>query len=274
LQAYRLPEKTRPYVKFVPVAYNEEQKKGHICLILRPLLDYNQIMRELLAIPESAKNIHQKINVILGRLLALDISSPLLPSFTLPLSEMLEQFEEYQRLVVSASAYRLSCAKGCHQCCNHWVDNVYSFEAEIIADNLRRFCPAELPAILERFESDEREFEKITQRVSGGSIDPSELALIEFYRLNRPCAILDDHGRCRVYPHRPMMCRIYLCFSDPEGCDPKSPHHGSALTYLLDLEEEADESLDKLDKRFRKFERNTGLRSLLAQTLREVRTGG
>lgn len=227
-----------------------------------------------MCIPDSALEIHSEITSALEKLLALDCSTPLAPRFRSLLADVRQAFERYQRAVVLASRYRLRCQKGCCHCCNHWVDNVHSFEAELIAEHLRRVCPADIPTISDRLASDELEFASIRQRLTrgpttDGTAAPLDLAFERFYRLGRPCALLDASGSCRVYSIRPMMCRIYISFSDPEWCHASNPHHDQVLTYLLDLEEEADQALDRLGRRFQRFGNDTSLRSLLAKSLRQ-----
>ncbi len=88
-----------------------------------------------------------------------------------------ELLEELHRLVDEAAAQvaarhgnRLRCGHGCAECC---VDDISVFEVE--ADRIRRHC-ADL--------------------LRGGSP-----------HADGACALLDDEGGCRVYEHRPYVCR-------------------------------------------------------------------
>lgn len=88
-----------------------------------------------------------------------------------------ELLEELHRLVDEAAAQvaaghgdRLRCGRGCSDCC---VDDISVFEVE--ADRIRARC-AEL--------------------LAAGSPRPAGA-----------CAFLDEAGACRVYEHRPYVCR-------------------------------------------------------------------
>jgi hypothetical protein len=88
-----------------------------------------------------------------------------------------ELLEELHRLVDEAAdevaarhGDRLRCGHGCADCC---VDDISVFEVE--ADRIRRHC-ADL--------------------LRGGSP-----------HADGACAFLDDDGGCRVYEHRPYVCR-------------------------------------------------------------------
>lgn len=67
-------------------------------------------------------------------------------------------------------ADRLQCRRGCHHCC---VDDLTVFEVE--AERIRRY---------------------------GGEV-------LQGHSPHPPgaCAFLDDDGACRIYPHRPYVCR-------------------------------------------------------------------
>ncbi len=67
-------------------------------------------------------------------------------------------------------AARLRCGRGCSSCC---VDGLSVFEVE--AENIRRHHSDLLTACRPHPEG--------------------------------ACAFLDDHGACRIYPHRPYVCR-------------------------------------------------------------------
>jgi Fe-S-cluster containining protein len=236
-------------------------------------------MRPLLTVPDAAKFVHRRMKSMLTELQAHEVRSPLDPGFVRGYLSFLELFEKYQTLVVGASSYTLTCVRGCHHCCSHWVDNVYSFEAQIIAQELCATRPNSVPQIRSQLLEDQNVFDELfgsgksTRNSQGALYDETdehmEEILEQFYGLNRRCALLTQNQECSIYAIRPMMCRMYLCFSDPSFCAPAHPRHAEVLTYLLDVEEDASSLLDKLDARYRRHGSDAGLRSQVAKLLIE-----
>ncbi|MBD3316385.1 MAG: hypothetical protein GF344_11415 [Chitinivibrionales bacterium] len=203
---------------------------------------------------------------------------PLCRAFRGDLARVLVWFEHYQNEVVSRAGLRLVCAKGCRYCCFHWPEDVYSFEGEIAARTIVEQSPERVNEIAAAFRDDEREMErldeimgrKLGESTEGAQLseeDRVELLLASYYRLERPCALLNPDGTCSIYSVRPLSCRIYLNFSDPFFCVPDHVDESDVRTYLLDLEEEASELLDLLHERFVRYKGITGLRPLLARLL-------
>lgn len=233
--------------------------------------------KEPLPVPSSAVKIHQQIVEELKRLGDLPVHDPLDVKFRTKFNNILEHFESYQSRVVEASAYRKSCSEGCAWCCCHWVEDVNSFEAQIIADYIRCNLPHKKDDIIRKCKDDLTVLEnldtlvneKLEQVLCRGDLDPTNLLLSSFYQLKRPCPLLSPEGTCSVYPVRPLTCRIYMSFSDPSRCSPENINDGEIVTYLLDLEEESNELLDELHFRFCRYEGDTGLRSVLMKYLEE-----
>ncbi len=232
--------------------------------------------KEPLAIPRSALLIHESIVRELESLLALQVVSPLESSFRIGFEKILSLFELYQNRVVVSNGNQVTCGKGCSWCCFHWVEDVNSFEAEIIADFIKKQMTLEQvkniaatcredEAALERLDNIINE--KIAQLEGEREIDTTLLLLSSYYQLERPCPLLGPDGSCSVYPVRPLTCRVYMSFSDPVRCAPANINDGEVVTYILDLEEKANAIIDKLHFRFCRFEGDTGLRSALLKYL-------
>jgi Fe-S-cluster containining protein len=158
------------------------------------------------------------------------------------------------------------------------VEDVYSFEAVLISAFVKDTMPMRIPEIVESFERDVREMEKLDRIVSSRlmhrrrnpetvGIDSVDLLLASFYQLRRSCAFLEEDGSCGIYEVRPLTCRIYMSFSTPEYCDPDYINVSDIHTYLLDIEEEASELLDRLHVKYDAFGNDLGLRSLMVKCL-------
>jgi Fe-S-cluster containining protein len=236
--------------------------------------------RRPLPVPESALAIHSKIVSRIKELQALAVKTPLAPAFGGGYHGVMMLFEGFQKEVIEHSGYRMSCSKGCTRCCLHWVEDVYSFEAEIAADHVRTNLPQRVDTIVGQFRRDIAEMERldviVAEKLKGlpveegrDTIDPVDLLLASFYQLRRPCAFLTDGGECSIYPVRPLSCRIYVSFSDPIYCDPDYINVSDMRTYHLDLQEDASELLDRLHVRFDRFGGDMGLRSLMVKFLTE-----
>ncbi len=233
--------------------------------------DY-QLKKDPLDVPKQALEVHRKIVSALKNLESLDCSC-LDPLFVAGFSDVLSLYQIFQQLVIAHSSMNVSCKQGCSYCCYHWVEDVNSFEAEIIADYIKRNMPEKVNSIIEICKDDTAELERLLNVVSAkiseskddeaDQIDEFELLLTVFYQMKRPCPLLDDNNSCSVYPVRPLTCRVYMSFADPLHCSPEYINDEEVSTYLLNLEEDANEILDRLHFRYRKDENDTGLRSML-----------
>jgi Fe-S-cluster containining protein len=233
---------------------------------------------EPLPIPSSAYAVHLEIVKLLKELNRLANPSCISMPFLQAWKEQLVLFERYQFEISSASSLHVACAKGCSACCGHWVDEVYSFEGEMIADFLKKKHNDKIPSIADRCREDTAVLdqlkglveEKISATAPGEAeaerIDAQDLLLSVFYQMNRPCPLL-DRGVCSIYEVRPLTCRKYVSFSDPRFCRPESINEGEAATYLFGLENDALELLETLHKKYAKFDGEYGLRALLLKYL-------
>ncbi|MBN1575752.1 MAG: YkgJ family cysteine cluster protein [Chitinispirillaceae bacterium] len=236
-----------------------------------------------LTAPPAARSI---MNRIVEKLLAIErrcFPTPLDEGFRSLFAEVLDLVEHYQRELVARSGYTVSCAPGCTDCCCHWVEDVNSFEAEIIADYLRTTMPGRIDAVLQKCSADCREIERLEklvamklqeQRIAPGNpaVDTVDLLLAVFYRIRRPCPLLGDDGRCSIYEVRPLTCRIYVSFSDPLRCNPEYIDSSVVPTCLIDLSESANRVLDALHFSYLRFDGDTGLRSLMVKYLSDDQT--
>ncbi|MBN2189048.1 MAG: YkgJ family cysteine cluster protein [Chitinispirillaceae bacterium] len=234
--------------------------------------------KQPLSVPPAAHKTHAEIFRLLTSLEAGDIRSCLEPEFKKRWAEILELIDRYQIEIADASGMAISCRKRCAACCWHWVEDVNSFEAEIIAEHLKEHHPEKIGRIVRQCRDDEKTLRDLNEIVesklasarsdpSAAAIDPVDLLLASFYRLRKPCPLLDN-GLCLAYAVRPLTCRMYASFSPPERCDPDYIDEGDIPTYLFDLEEEANSVIDRLHFRFLKSKNITGLRPLLAGYLR------
>lgn len=213
----------------------------------------------------------------LKALLDYNEKSCLSENFKNKFSDILKQFSEYQREVLHFSNLKKCCKKGCSYCCFHWVEDVNSFEMEIIADHIKRKMPEKIEKIIKTCKADIEKMERLDEIVDNklsklseneiSLIDPVDLLLTAFYQLKRRCPLLSPDGTCMVYNIRPITCRIYMNFFNPMLCKPDYINKEEVTTYLLDLDEKSNSLLDQLHFRYLRFSDDTGLRSLLVKYL-------
>ena len=247
--------------------------KGHATR-LTPAAD----ARQRLIVPQSALALQKDIINRLKKLVACRHKSCLCKEFKTGYAQILRLFEEYQREVLKAGPYEITCKKGCGVCCHHWAEDVYSFEGKILAEYIRLNRGPEIPYVIRALKQDHAWRDRIKSAVDSsrenafykktlGKTDPYDIVLSGFYQLKRPCPLLGNDGSCSVYAIRPLTCRIYVSFSHPKFCRPERINGGKALTYLLDLEKDASDLFDQLHFMYDECEGDTGLRSMLLKIL-------
>lgn len=230
-----------------------------------------------LQIPQSALNLEEEMKIILSRLIDMDIDSPLKDPFYSEYMNFLDLFKKFQDETINVSDYECQCFAGCSFCCNHWVEDVNSFETILMGDYIKRNFPEKIDSIVSIFKEDdkhlhyvsdvmEQKFAEFKDDEELNHLDKTDLLLASYYQLKRPCALLDENGKCSVYDVRPITCRIYFNFSKAEMCDPDRINDPDIPTYLVDVQEETNLLLDKLHLKFARFE-STGLRSTLVEYL-------
>ena len=187
---------------------------------------------------------------------------------------LIELYDRFQKEVMDASGINIVCHSGCSTCCCHWVEDVYSFEAVMISRYIAHHYPDHLEKIIKSFRNDADALESLKEFVDEKARefpdevpDPYELLLSCFYQLERPCALLDDEGRCSIYPVRPLTCRDYLNLRDTEACLPGRITTDEPATFILYLSDIASERLEQLHRRFDAFDDNRSLRHLTVRLL-------
>jgi len=231
---------------------------------------------------KKARAIHAQIVAELRNMLAENAASPLDPAFVARYNKVLVLFGTYQREIIAGSNYQVRCEKNCALCCYHWVADVYSFEAAIIAEHIKQHRPQKVSAICAALREDARLLQTLDDLLDEQvlknarpqaleSLDRDDLLLEGFYQLRRPCPLLDPNGACSIYALRPMSCRAYLSFSDPLLCDPDTIYYHEARTCLCTLEQEADDLLEELHGRYDHCDFDTSLRTLLPYYLEGFR---
>jgi len=236
--------------------------------------------RPLLSIPPEAKKIHDSITTILRQIRDAGYPDCTNDEFRRLYSQAMALYADYQRICVNASGEILSCGPGCWICCCHYAEDVYSFEAEIIARHVKRL-PVRTRALIEKScEKAVYALENLRPIVSQklqleeyrsitAETDAADILLSSYYQLKNRCPFLDEKNLCLIYAIRPLTCRAYINLGDPSVCPPEMINESDASTYILDLDDEANGMLDELHFRYERYPGDTSLCSLVLKHLSE-----
>ncbi len=129
-----------------------------------------------------------------------------------------------KRFELSIRSERVSCRKGCDQCC-HYPVLTSILEALVV---YRGIVKVRLWTT-----SIKDQFREHSERVKGLSLDVWLLSHI-------PCPLLRD-GACRVYESRPFACRTVFSRADPHFCDPS---HSEGIPPVVDRKKALSEMID------------------------------
>jgi Fe-S-cluster containining protein len=135
--------------------------------------------------------------------------------------ELLERLDEWFEAGRRRARGLLPCRSGCSACC-HGPFDVSVADIELLLEALRALSPedqAEVKrragALLDKMEALEPDWRAPHEVRDLG--DERFDALCETL-VDQPCPLLDNAGRCRIYPDRPLVCRLIgLSMVTPAG---------------------------------------------------------
>ncbi len=222
---------------------------------------------------ERCSELLEKIRNGLKELVQEEFPSCTLSPFKTMYLRLLSLFDEYMDEYLKSSEEKSVCSAGCGTCCRHWADDVYSFEAEIIADHMKE-TGMDTESFIKQAEEDSRILARIKALVrtrknilKKSGIDEYDAALLSFYRMDRPCEFLDSKGSCSIYEVRPMMCRSFVNTCRPENCQPENISDPDSGTMIVWLDDECEELLQILHEKYSSEPEDMGLRSQVRKIL-------
>lgn len=241
---------------------------------------FDSINNPTFIMTELSYKLLKTIEDILAELVARTDLSPCDYEFYEKYRILLDHCDRFQNEIINASGINSVCSAGCSHCCCHWVDDVNSFEGVIISRYLSEYHPDKVDCVMRSFHEDAEVFDSLSvmveQKLSECSSDseevpdPYDLLLSCFYQMERPCALLDDNGRCIVYPVRPLTCRDYLNVRHPDACLPERINEESEATMIMYLSDTVSGCLEILHRRFDEGRNEMSLRILLAHLLKLI----
>jgi len=231
----------------------------------------------ILNITETSSMMIKKLQDILDELIKRVDLFPSDDEFYYKYLSFLNLYDILQKEVIAESGISIVCRPGCTNCCCHWVDDVSSFEACIISRYLNDNHPNIIDSVITSFKKDAVVLSNLRDIVNkktdkflsqSDEIDDNyELLLSCFYQMERPCALLDEKGSCRIYPVRPLTCRDYINVRDRKACLPDYINEVEPATLILYLSDTVSQLLEILHSRFDDGSNNTSFRSLLVYFL-------
>lgn len=174
--------------------------------------------------------------------------------------------EEQIAALEAQSGIESTCSPGCSACCRQMIWTARA-EVDIIKTFMQRLPQEVIQAVYERSSRH--------AAVVAGEFGTAVMARMTFndpetrrryYALNIMCPLLDEHGRCTVYPVRPSNCWAFRSYGDPGEChENQAPPH--ALHYS-DLESKV--VLDNLYKVKKPRSEAALLSAALVESLRDL----
>ncbi len=180
----------------------------------------------------------------------LDTEEVILQGFQKLLAEVDHEIDRMEQF----ADMRPNCFKGCAFCC-YFPIVLSRLEAKMMFRSIEKFPQARKEVIYNHWENYyEKQAEKLEQGLAMDHKDPA--AKRAYKKLNLPCPMLDPETQlCMAYEVRPIPCRTYLNYSDPQVCAendlPKEPfsyeflydYYFSAVNELLQVLLENGEEL-------------------------------
>jgi Fe-S-cluster containining protein len=127
---------------------------------------------------------------------------------------------DYRRLLERLDAWfdaaratrpEVPCGAGCSACC-HGPFDISVADAELVVDAVRRLPPparaavtARASALAARFAAREPAWH---EPWDVGDLGEDRFDALCDAHADAPCPLLDDAGRCRIHPDRPLVCRL------------------------------------------------------------------
>ncbi|WP_027956172.1 YkgJ family cysteine cluster protein [Halobacillus kuroshimensis] len=151
-----------------------------------------------------------------------DTEAVILEGFERLLSEVDHEIERMEDF----ASMKPNCFMGCAFCC-YFPIVLTKLEAKLLFRSIQQFSAERRQKIFDHWESYFPAQEKKLQKALAMDYEDPDTKLA-YKRLNLPCPMLDPETQlCMAYEVRPIPCRTYLNYSDPQVCAdhamPKEP---------------------------------------------------
>ncbi|WP_281974900.1 YkgJ family cysteine cluster protein [Halobacillus litoralis] len=143
----------------------------------------------------------------------MDTETVILQGFEKLLAEVDHEIERMEDF----SSMKPNCFMGCAFCC-YFPIVMTKMEAKMMFRSIEKFSDERKTAIFNHWEQYYvQQEEKLTKAFAMDHEAPE--TKLEYKKLNLPCPMLDPETQlCMAYEVRPIPCRTYLNYSDPQVC--------------------------------------------------------
>ena len=149
----------------------------------------------------------------------------------------------YLEAVLPQHKNGIKCGPSCGNCCHHYPMSVEPFELVHLYSNLRR--RDDFMSVMEDCQMRAKLFEGLLDKrlaESDSEDDAEDRALHDYFSQWKSCPFSSPQGDCRIYPLRPVSCRMYFSETLPKYCVPEylqTEKNESFVVYMPDHIEEA-----------------------------------
>jgi Fe-S-cluster containining protein len=125
--------------------------------------------------------------------------------------ESLEQIDQWFNLVVQQNPGVIACHRGCSACC-HGPFDISLADHLLVQEGFLALASSDQATVLERARAQVHQMlvhEPDWDLATGiGGLGEDRFDRVSDLMSQEPCPLLDDTGRCRIYDHRPLVCRM------------------------------------------------------------------
>jgi Fe-S-cluster containining protein len=116
-----------------------------------------------------------------------------------------------EQFAAAAQKNRVSCQRGCHECCSSGFFDITLLDALHLRDSLKKVPAPVRQRIMDRANE---QLDILEKKGAFSRKDPLLRSLKAIDAVSRRsaamrCPALDDSGACLIYKHRPHICRIF-----------------------------------------------------------------
>lgn len=150
-------------------------------------------------------------------------------------------YDAYVAVLLRESRLQVACGAGCAHCCRHYVDSVESFELLFIHARLR--SRDDFGNLLLALHKRESLFRGLLGEEGAETEEGHDRALYRYYLEGRPCAFLEEGGRCGIYAMRPLSCRMFFSLSHPRYCRGRAIASPRNRNFQVELPDRIEEEI-------------------------------
>ncbi len=132
-----------------------------------------------------------------------------------------QEISEQIDMIENECNFHCSCSKGCSACCNQLivVSSSEFLAMQVALENLSNNDKLHIKEIVNN-QYRLLEDSNITNATIMSATNQAKMSEIQeaYFKLNLPCALLDENNECLIYSVRPTLCLTYRFYGDKNLC--------------------------------------------------------